>query len=403
MADRLTKNQLDGFFVIGMSHRSSSVNVRERFTLPEADRDAFESALLQDNVHTEQVLLMTCNRIEIYGFAGDHHPDLQKLFARLAPNAQDIESCTFQKHGTEAVRHLFRVTSGMDSMVLGETEITAQVKQAYTNAHKGGRTARALNKIFQTAFQSAKAIRSRTQVCTGATSIGAVCALRSREFARNPSQTRVLILGAGAMAETCLRHLVKNGYSQVTIANRCPERASRLARELGGEVTPFADRGQAIAEADVVICSTSAPDVIVDRTMIADAMAHRPSRPLLLLDIAVPRDVDPSVDGVPGVTRQDMDALGAIMNRYLEGRQQDLSRAEAIITQHLQELQEGLLRAQMAAQNNFLHVLPSRRFSAAATNKRALSLNLKPANQEVVTNEMQNLRNAVSTKGKSPS
>jgi len=241
------------------------------------------------------------------------------------------------------VKHLFSVASGLDSMVIGETEITGQVKNAYQVAQQFGLTGRVLNRWFQTALQVAKEVRTRTGIGRGATSVGSVAVeLAEKIFAGDLSDKTVMILGAGKMGEACVRHLAKHGARAVLVANRSFERAQALAAELGGHALSFEERMAAVAEADIVVSSTGSPTTVLHKHEIARILTTRSNRPLVLVDIAVPRDIAPDVEELENVYLYNIDDLEAIVRENSKLREKELSGCNEIIVRRTAALMTKL-------------------------------------------------------------
>jgi len=227
---------------------------------------------------------------------------------------------------------LFSVASGLDSMVLGETEITGQVKQAYQSAQAAGLTGKVLNRLFQKALQTGKEVRTHTNVGRGATSVGSVAVeLAEKIFSGGLAEQRVMIIGAGKMGEACLRHLAKRGAKSVLVSNRSYDRAQTLAAEFAGRAVRFDDCIATMAEADIVVSSTGCPQTILHRADLEAVMSRRAGRPLVLIDIAVPRDIDPGVQSVPNVYLYNIDDLEAIVRENVRTRSQELDHCRSII------------------------------------------------------------------------
>ncbi len=253
------------FFVAGLSYKTAPVEVRERLALQASRLHCSGCRLKLGAGLSEVTLVSTCNRVEIYGVAAG--ADAASLFQQL-PAARDIDLTPYLyfKEGAEAVHHLFSVASGLDSMVLGETEITGQIKSAYQAAQAAKLTGKILNRVFQTALQTAKEIRTRTNIGRGATSVGSVAVeLAEKIFGRSLSEKTVMIIGTGKMGEACLRHLSKKSAGSVLVANRSFERAQTLAAEIGGRAIPFDNYLDAMVEADIVVT----PPVALTRSCIA--------------------------------------------------------------------------------------------------------------------------------------
>jgi glutamyl-tRNA reductase len=331
--------------IIGLSHHSSPVEVRERFAIdprrvPQLLNDLHSSGRVE-----EAVILSTCNRVEVYAVtANDGHQSCADL-KQFLHDAQDCSE-RFDEHfyhhvEPDSLRHLFRVACGMESMVLGETEILGQLKQAYEVARQQHHTAGRLNKAFQRAFNVAKKIRTETNIQRGNISVASVSVQLAERIFESLKSQQVLVIGAGDTSEKTLRALVSRGASKVLVTNRTLEKAEALAAEHNGRAIPFEHWQDALGEADIVISSTSAPGYVIDRLRLGPVMKRRHSRPLLLIDIAVPRDIDPEVNHMDGVYVYNVDDLQTIANDHLQQRKSELDRCEAIIHDKAAGLLEG--------------------------------------------------------------
>jgi glutamyl-tRNA reductase len=338
-------------FVAGLSYKTAPVELRERLAVHPSRLRCHGCRLKVAGNLAEVVLLSTCNRVEIYGVTQKVNGNVHRLFQQLANGAADFAPHLYIKQGAEAVQHLFSVASGLDSMVIGETEITGQVKQAYQAAQEAKLTGRVTNRLFQTALQAAKEIRTQTGIGRGATSVGSVAVeLAERIFDRNLAEKTVMIIGAGKMGEACVRHFTKKGARSVLVSNRSYDRALGLANEFGGRAIRFEECLQAMAEADIVVSSTGAPQTILHRDDVASVMHSRRNRPLFLVDIAVPRDIDAEVEQLDNVYLYNVDHLEAIVRENVRHREQELSRCCAIINERAAAL---MPRLAPAPQRNF--------------------------------------------------
>ncbi|HYG36384.1 MAG TPA: glutamyl-tRNA reductase, partial [Clostridia bacterium] len=237
-------------FVAGLSYKTAPVEIRERLALQPARLRCYGCRLKLAGQLSEVVVVSTCNRVEVYGVAAGAHVNVPRMLQELSGNGTDFSPYLYVKDGAEAVEHLFSVASGLDSMVLGETEITGQIKQAYQTAQEAKLTGKVTNRLFQTALQTAKEIRTETSIGRGATSVGSVAVeLAERIFDQDLSDKTVMIIGAGKMGEACARHLAKKAARQVLVTNRSFERASNLASEFGGRAVPFEELLSAMSEA----------------------------------------------------------------------------------------------------------------------------------------------------------
>ncbi len=321
-------------FVAGLSYKTTPVEVREQLAVHRSRLSCYGCRLKLRGNLSEVVLLSTCNRVEIYGVTPHLNGNVNGLFRQLSGSDFDFSPYLYFKEGDEAVTHLFSVASGLYSMVLGETEITGQVKHAYLSAQETKLTGKILNRVFQTALQVAKEIRSKTGIGRGATSVGSVAVeLAERIFDRDLSEKVVMIIGAGKMGEACVRHLAKRGAKTVLVSNRSLERAQNLAAEFGGRAVNFDECRQALAIADIVVSSTGSPHTVLHREDVASVLSARRNRPLFLVDIAVPRDIDPSVQQLNNVFLYDIDDLEAIVRENTRCREQELALCQGIIAE----------------------------------------------------------------------
>jgi glutamyl-tRNA reductase len=328
--------------VLGLSHHSSPVSVRERFAFPEARVPAALQSLRDSGVADEAVILSTCNRVEIYAVTQLEPP---KAFAALReflvtchdyrdPLTDEIYNLT----EPQSLYHLFKVACGLDSMVLGETEVLGQLKKAYDLALRNGHTGGRLNKAFQRAFNVAKHIRTETNIQRGSVSVGSVAVELAEKIFSRLSDRDVMIIGAGDTSEKTARALLSRGARSILVSNRSHEKAVALAAQLGGRAVPFSGWADEFANIDIVVSSTSAPDYILDRVKLAPLMKLRRNRPLLLIDIAVPRDIEPEVNFLEDVYLYNIDDLQAIANDYLKQRQEEVARCEKIIREKAEAL-----------------------------------------------------------------
>jgi glutamyl-tRNA reductase len=280
----------------------------------------------------EVVLLSTCNRVEIYGVTQHEARWSESLLKALGRGELNFHLQGYVRENSEAVRHLLRVASGLDSMVLGETEVIGQVKTAYEAARAAHLTGRVLNRVFQKAFQTAKEIRSQTSIGRGATSVGSVAVeLAERIFHHDISQHKVIIIGAGQLGQTCVRHLAKKGTRSILVSNRSFEHAVKLATEFGGEAVRFEECLEAIIHMDIVVAATAYPNILLHRADVENLMRRRKNRPLFLIDLAVPRNIDADVESLEGVYLYNIDDLQALVSENLRSRQRDMAKCEHII------------------------------------------------------------------------
>jgi glutamyl-tRNA reductase len=328
--------------VIGLSHRSSPVVVRERFAFPDVRIPGALQSLRESGVADEAVILSTCNRVEIYAATPLDPPGafaaLQQFLVSCHDYRDPLTDEVYRFSEPQSVQHLFKVACGLDSMVLGETEILGQLKKAYDLALKGGHTGGRLNKAFQRAFNVAKHIRTETNIQRGSVSVGSVAVELAEKIFSRLSDRDVLIIGAGDTSEKTARALLSRGARSILVSNRSHDKAVALAAELGGRAVPFEDWSAEFASIDIVISSTSAPHYILDRARLEPLMKLRRNRPLFLVDIAVPRDIEPEVNFLENVYLYNIDDLQAIADQSLKQRQEEVARCEQIIREKAQAL-----------------------------------------------------------------
>ncbi len=332
--------------VVGLNHRTASVEFRERFAIPEAAIPAALDSLVGDRVMREVAILSTCNRVEIFGVGEDTAKMKERIFRFLGERAGVV--CAgrpefFAHEIPDSVQHLYEVCAGLDSMVVGETEILGQVKEAYRVAHEAHRTGIALNRLFQGAFAVAKEIRSKTRIGMGSVSVGSVAVDLAFQIFGDLADHAVLLVGAGETGETTARALKSRGVNSLRVANRSFERAASLAQSLGGVAVPWESWHGECARVDIVVSSTAAPHHVITRENLEPVMRQRKGAPLFLIDIAVPRDIEREVSRLDGVYLYDMDDLQVIAEQNLAMRQQEVATCRQIIRARADEFAHWFL------------------------------------------------------------
>lgn len=320
--------------VIGVNHNTAPVDVRERLAVDEGRMADALAALMEHVAISEACVLSTCNRTEIYAVTGSRTDDsalLDFLADYSAMPRQSIEECVYRKPGHHAVKHLFEVASGLDSMALGETQILGQIKGAYCIARDHGATSAILNDLFQRAINVGKRARTETGISQGSFSIGAAAVELARFVFGNLKGRKALLLGAGKMSGLAARHLKDNGIEKVYICSRSQDKVDRLVAELDGEGVAPSDFEQALCKVDVVITSTSANEPIITKELMTRVMDVRPCSPIFLIDIAVPRDVEPEAAEFDGVFLYNIDDLHFIVDRCRSEREAEVGKVKAII------------------------------------------------------------------------
>ena len=339
--------------VIGLSHHSSSVTVRERFAFPEVGLPGALQQLRASGLAREAVILSTCNRVELYAASdlpeGQAAAGLRQFLFDYHKFHEPLNGEIYARGGRLGLEHLFKVACGLDSMVLGETEILGQLKKAYQTALGHKHTGALLNKAFQRAFHVAKYIRTETNIQRGSISVASVAVELAEKIFSSLGEHPVMVVGAGETSEKTARALLSRGARGILVSNRSPERAAHLARELGGRAVSFDDWAAEFPRIDILISSTAAPHCILDRAKLEPLMKARKNRPLLLIDIAVPRDIDPAVNFLGNVYLYNIDDLQAIAADSLQQRRQDIARCEAIIAEKAGAMMPGPSSAPPAA------------------------------------------------------
>ena len=323
---------------LGLNHTTAPVEVRERFAVGTTGLGEASVNLLKLANSTEAVVISTCNRTEFYVAAENAQTSISFLESNLAEKVHGHEEPFYRFEKTSAARHLSKVVSGLDSMLLGETEIFGQVKQAYKAAHTAGSTGPILNKLFQKVFSIGKKVRTQTAIQEGTTSIGNVAVELAEKIFGHLKNSEVMVLGAGEMSRLTAQALVSRGAKSIIVANRTHERAVELAEEMKGRAVRFDDWLNVLKNVDVVISSTGAPHTIIHKEEIELVRRARKFRPLFLIDIAVPRDIDASVEEIEEVYLYDIDALEQLAEEAKTRRLAQIIECEKIIEAELQKL-----------------------------------------------------------------
>jgi glutamyl-tRNA reductase len=348
-------------FVIGLNHRTAPVELRERLAVADHQIQGFLQRLREDSKADELVCLSTCNRTEIYADSKNREAAKEAIrlaFERLG-GAGGLINHIFYHENEEAVKHLFLVAAGLDSMVTGEHEILAQVKQAYQTAQKAGFTGKLLNVLFQRSLFVGKRVRTETGLGEGAASVGSIAVGMAERIFGNLTEQTVMILGAGEMAEVTAKHLLAQKAKSLLVANRTFERACKLAEEFGGTAMHFEEGLRQMSRVDIVICSTAAPHAVITPAHVRQIMAERKGRSLFLIDIAMPRDVDPAVNKIENVYLYNIDDLQQIVSENQAKRAQEAERAEKIVEQETQEFSRWLKAQEAGLQQGLRHNPPS--------------------------------------------
>ena len=321
--------------VVGLNHKTAPVELRERLHVPEKDLPKSLELLGQYSTILERMIVSTCNRVEIYATVEDVEEGRASIVHFLSEyhriDRAEFEGTLYLYAQAEAVRHVFRVASSLDAMVIGEPQIVGQFKAAYQGALEQEATGAILNHLCERALYVAKRVRTETGVAQAAVSVPSAAVELARKIFGDLSGRTAMILGAGEMAELAARHLADEGVRSIIVSNRSYERAQELAGRLQGRAISFDDAKSEMVHSDVVISSTGAPHYVLSKADLTEIIHLRRQRPLFLIDIAVPRDIDPSVNDLDNVYLYDIDDLEGVVQANLRERQKEAERAEALV------------------------------------------------------------------------
>jgi glutamyl-tRNA reductase len=333
--------------LVGLSHRTSPLPVRESLAFTKDRLSEALRRMRQEAGVSEAMILSTCNRVELYGRSDGAvaiGSRLEEFFCSYhARPLQEITPYLYRLSGPDAVRHAFRVAASLESMVIGEPQILGQVKEAYQIAEEAGTLGSALNALRNRSLAAAKRARTETGIGQNAVSVSYVAVELARKIFGELRDENVLLVGAGKMSELAARHLVRSGARATVLGGRTFEKAEELAAALGGRAVPFESLRAELAAADIVISGTGAPGIVIHREDVEHARAARGGRhqrPLFLIDIAVPRDIDPAVRKMSGVFLYDLDDLRAVSEANLRERQKEAAAAEALVEREVREFLE---------------------------------------------------------------
>lgn len=334
---------------IGTSHHVAPVEFREKLAFSEEQLIESLHHLRESYKVDEAVILSTCNRVEVYGVAHSQRTTESpvKILLDFLSNYHRISVDTLKKwsyrhHNLDTIQHLFRVTSSLDSMVVGESQILGQVKDAYDFSRSAGGAGAILNRLFAKAFSVGKRIRSETTIATGAVSISYAAVELAKKIFNTLEDKTVAIIGAGEMSELTAKHLVANGVSKVIVANRTFERAVKIAEKFKGIPVTYEEDLNFLIDADIVISSTDAPHYLIERKPLAEIMKKRKHRYMFLIDIAVPRDIEPDVNKINHAFLYNIDDLEDVVATNLKERKQEAVRAEQIVTEEAKQFLDQL-------------------------------------------------------------
>jgi glutamyl-tRNA reductase len=338
--------------LVGLSHHTAPIEVRERLHFPEKDLPAALHALVERDSVEEAIILSTCNRVEILARLADD-ADARSLLGDFLSRQRRVARDLLDKHlyhhsQREAVRHIFRVAASLDSMIVGEPQVLGQVKAAYATGRAVGTVGGILDAVLAHAFATAKKVRTETGVAASAVSVSYAAVELARKIFGSLEGKTVFLIGAGKMSELAARHLRRSGARAIFVANRTLARAEELAKELGGETVRFDELLSFISRADIVISSTGAPVYIIKKEHGARFLAERRNRPMFFIDIAVPRDIDPALNKLNNIFLYDIDDLQQVVEANLRQRRREALRAEEIVEREVDRLLGRLKRLEVA-------------------------------------------------------
>ena len=324
--------------VVGLSHKTAPVEIRDRFVLEEAEWTEGIRIARKEGKIQEGFVLSTCNRSEIYTIGKDPQISTraaETLLLRSQEVGADMERYLYRMSEEETARHLFRVAAGLDSMIVGEQQILGQVREFFEVAREHNLTGTVLNRLLQMAVEVGKRVRTETGISEGAVSVSFAAVELAKKIFGNLNERSAILIGAGETGELTASHLVANGVHRLLVANRTYERAARLAGRFGAEAVRFEELMERLKEVDVAISSTAASGYLVDREKMGHVMRARRNRPIFLIDIAVPRDIDPEVKGLYNVFLYDIDDLEAVVEANIRKRWREAEKAEGIVDEEV--------------------------------------------------------------------
>ena len=334
--------------VLGLNHKTAPIEVREKLSVPPQRASEFLEKFKKRSIFEERLVLSTCNRTEIYGVAHDSARDIHQAKALLGEysnlDVRSFEDKMYVLKQPDSVEHLFSVASGLDSMVLGETEIIGQVKDAYQIAHQAGQTGKVLNALFQRSLKVAKNLRSSTELGTGHVSVASVAVDLAQKIFGNIKKTRVFVLGTGEMAGQVTKALVSRGAFPLIVSSRHHDRAVEMAKVLGGDALRYETYEKHIQEADILIASTHAGRFLIQAPQVKNWMKERHEKPLFMVDIAVPRNIDPTAEKLDNVYLYNIDDLKGITEKNKVFRETQAERCEGLVKGQTERFMGWLLK-----------------------------------------------------------
>jgi len=332
--------------IIGINHKTAPIDIREKLSFTKPELEAALLDLKQRSNINEGVILSTCNRVEIYALSPESahtNQNLQKFLSDFHKvSDRDFKEHVYHHSGINAVKHLFRVSSSLDSQILGENQILGQVKEAYFKAREAGSVAKGFSFIFEEAIGLGKKARTQTQIGRGAVSIGTAAVEMSKKIFEELSDKCVLIIGAGKIGELCTNSLHSRGAKMVLVANRTYSRAVELAKKFNGRAIHFDRFKQELQEADIVISSVSAPHILIDKKMAQELIVQRRQKPIFFIDLGLPRNIDAKANFIDNVYVYNLDDLNRVRDVNLKERLKEAEKIEGMIEEKIESIQDRL-------------------------------------------------------------
>jgi glutamyl-tRNA reductase len=325
--------------VVGLSHKTAAVEIREKVAFAPTQMEKPLRQLVDLPDITEGVIVSTCNRVEIYATTRDIAGGIARIKRFLADyhhlDLEMLDNHLYAHHGEEAIRHVFRVASSLDSMVVGEPQILGQIKTSYGYAAEFKSSGIILNRFLHKAFSVAKRVRTETKIASSAVSVAFAAVELARKIFNDLSDKTVMLIGAGEMCELAAKHFLNNGVRGLMVTNRTFERAEKLAEEFDGKAVRFDDLFDQLHKADIILSSTGAPHTIIGARDLDEVMRRRKQKPMFFIDIAIPRDIDPGVNDVENVYLYTVDDLQEVVQANLAQRAEEARKAEDIVNQEI--------------------------------------------------------------------
>jgi glutamyl-tRNA reductase len=331
-----------GVFLLGLNHRTAGVALRERLHFSPEEGLRAAATLRRDGVVDEVVVLSTCNRSEVYSVAGESRPEVEVhveryLCAHHSLEPEQLNGCLYRRRDRDAVEHLYRVAAGLDSMLLGEAEILGQVRETYLAAQREGLTGPILNRLFQASLEVGKRVRAETRLGAQAMSVASAAMKLAEQIFGELKDNSAAVLGAGAMGAKAAQQLRARGIGRLWVTNRNPERAHELAARSGAQWAPWEKTAELLAHADIVVTSVGGTEWTLTREALAAAMHARGNRRMFLIDLGVPRNIDPAAAGLYNVFLYGVDDLKEIVEQNRQARESEVPHAEAIVREHVEK------------------------------------------------------------------